>query len=454
MIGKREARKIVNSVVKMSKASQVEVSILNHEQALTRFANNYIHQNVSEENSSISVRVIFGKKVGIASTNSLELKKIRETVEWAENIAHLQKENIDFVSLPKTKQNSYRPSRTHIKVTEEFSSRDRARAVGEIVEVAKSNGINTFGSVSNGTAEICVGNSLGTFAYSMCGDVFCNIVMATENSTGYAQVGARDVREIDFKKLAHTAVRKALMSSNPKDVSPGKYTTIFEPLAASEFLWYMSYYAFNGKMYQEGRSYLSEKLGSKIVDEKITVVDDPFAETGFAFPFDFEGVPKRRLVLIDKGVAKNVVHDSLTAHKEKKKSTGHALGAPNPFGPVPLNIVVKPGKKSIDEMIRETDNGILVTRFHYTNIIDPHKLIFTGMTRDGTFLIEDGKVTNGVKNLRFTENVIDVLNRLVAIGDKPKLVASDPGYGVRFATGVSVPAIKVKEFNFTSSTEF
>jgi len=454
MIGKREARKIVNSVIKLSEADQVEVSILNHKQALTRFANNYIHQNVSEENSSISVRVVFGKKLGIASTNSLELKKIKETVEWAENIAHLQKENIDFVSLPKAKQSDYRPSKTHVKVTEEFSSRDRARAVGEIVDVAKKNGLNTFGSVSNGTAEICVGNSLGTFAYSMCGDVFCNIVMATENSTGYAQAGARDVREIDFQSLADTAARKALMSSNPKDVSPGKYTTIFEPLAASEFLWYMSYYAFNGKMYQEGRSYLSKKLGSKIVDEKITVVDDPFAEKGFAFPFDFEGVPKRRLVLIDKGIAKNVVHDSLTAHKEKKKSTGHALGAPNPFGPVPFNIVMKSGKKSIEEMIRETDKGILVTRFHYTNVIDPHKLIFTGMTRDGTFLIEGGKVTDGVKNLRFTENIIDVLNRLEAVSSKPELVASDPGYGVRFATGVAVPAMKVNEFNFTSSTEF
>ncbi|UCG29696.1 MAG: TldD/PmbA family protein [candidate division WOR-3 bacterium] len=454
MIGKKDARKIVNFVKKQTKADQVEVSILNHEQALTRFANNYIHQNVSESNSSISIRVVFGKKLGIASTNSLELKKIRETVAWAEKIAHFQKENDDFVSLPKTKQGDYRAIGTHAKSTEAFSEGDRARAVGVIVDIARQNDLNAFGSVSKGTAEICIGNSLGTFAYSVCGDVFSNIVMSTSNSTGYAQIGARDVREVDFRRLAEVAARKALMSKDPVEVSPGRYTTIFEPLAASEFLDYMSFYAFNGKMFQEERSYLTGKLGSKIIDERIIVIDDPFTKRGFSFPFDFEGVSKKRLVLINDGIAKNVVYDSLAAHKEKKKSTGHALGAPNPFGPVPLNIVMKPGKKTVDEMIRETDKGILVTRFHYTNVLDPHKLTFTGMTRDGTFLIEKGKVIKGVKNLRFTENIIEVLNRVHSISNRPELVAGDPGYGPRFATGTIVPAIKVNDFTFTSGTDF
>ncbi|MDH4210170.1 MAG: TldD/PmbA family protein [candidate division WOR-3 bacterium] len=454
MIGKREARRIVNFVKDNSKADQVEVSILNHEQALTRFANNYIHQNVSESNSSISIRVVLGKKLGIASTNSLDLKKIRETVAWAERIAHHQRENKDFVSLPKAPSSKYRVLKSSVKSTGSFSERDRARAVGVIVGIARQNDLDAFGSVSNGSAEICVGNSLGIFAYSVCGDIFTNIVMSTGNSTGYAQIGARDVRDVDFKKLAEIAAKKALLSRDPVDLSPGSYTTIFEPLAASEFIDYMSFYAFNGKIFQEERSYLTGKLGSKIVDDRITVVDDPFARNGFTFPFDFEGVPKKRLVLIDKGVAENVVYDSLAAYKEKKKSTGHALGAPNPFGPIPLNIVMKPGGKSVDEMIRETDHGILVTRFHYTNIIDPHKLIFTGMTRDGTFLIENGKLTKGVKNLRFTENIIDVMNRVHSISNRPELVAGDPGYGPRFATGTVVPALKVRDFTFTSATDF
>jgi PmbA protein len=454
MIGKKEARKIVDFVMKQSKADQTEVSLGNHDQALTRFANNHIHQNVSELDSNISIRVVFGKKIGTASTNSLELKKIKDTVAWAEKIAHFQKENNDFVTLPKVKRNEYHSIKTHNKETVNFSATDRAKAVKDIVGVAEENSLNSFGSISNGVAEICVGNSLGVFAYALAGDVFCNIVMAGKNSTGYAQSGTRDVRAIDFLELAQYAARKAIRSEDPIEISPGKYTAIFEPLAVSEFIDYLSYYAFNGRMFHEGRSFLSDKLGSKVVDERIALVDDPFAKNGFSFPFDFEGVPKKRLALISKGVAKNVVYDSLTAFKNKKKSTGHALGGPNPFGPVPLNVVMKPGTKSVDEMIRETERGILVTRFHYTNVIDPRKLTFTGMTRDGTFLIEDGKISKGLKNLRFTENIIEVLNRIVALSKNSVLVASDPGYGARFATGTVVPAIKVRDFTFTSGTEF
>jgi predicted Zn-dependent protease len=454
MIGKEEARNIVDMVLKQSKADQIEVSLLNHDQALTRFANNYIHQNVSESNTSISIRVVFGKKIGTAATNSLEEKKIQETVTWAEKIAEFQRENNDFVSLPKARESDYPQVSAYSKATERFSAQDRAGAVAEIVKVANANSLNTYGSVSKGTAEMCIGNSLGTFAYSVYGDVFCNVVMASDDSTGYVQAGTRDVKTVDFKRLAETAARKALLSRNPVDIAPGKYTTIFEPLAASEFLQYLAYYAFNGRLFQEGRSFLTGKLGSKIVDKRITVIDDPLADTGFSFPFDFEGVSKKRLMLIDKGVAKNIVHDSLTAFKENKVSTGHALGAPNPFGPVPLNVVMDPGSKSLDEMISETNKGILVTRFHYTNVIDPHKLTFTGMTRDGTFLIEKGKVSRGLKNLRFTENIVEVLNRVEALSNKSELVADDPGYGARFATGIIVPAVKIKDFTFTSATEF
>ena len=349
MIGKREARRIVNFVKENSDADQVEVSILNHEQALTRFANNYIHQNVSESNSSISIRVVFGKKIGIASTNSLDLKKIRETVAWAEKIAQLQRENKDFVTLPKARQSDYHPSIAISKSTVAFSERDRARAVAAIVDIARREGLDSFGSVSNGSAEICVGNSLGIFAYATCGDVFSNIVMSTGNSTGYAQAGARDVRDVDFKKLAETAAAKAVLSKDPVELGPGRYMTIFEPLAASEFLDYMAYYAFNGKIFHEERSFLTGKLGSKIIDEGITLMDDPFAKNGLAFSFDFEGFPKKRLVLIDKGIAKNIVYDSLAAYKENRKSTGHALNAPNPFGPIPLNLVMKGGEKTVDD---------------------------------------------------------------------------------------------------------
>ncbi len=454
MVGKKEARRILGLVYEYSKADQVEVSIFNHEQSLTRFANNYIHQNVNEANSSISIRAIFGRKIGFASTNSLNPKKIKDTLRWAEKIASLQRENKDFASLPDISSRKYRTVKTFTKKTAAISAIERAEAVADIVDVAAKYSLNSYGSVSNGMSEICIGNSLGTFAYATCSDIFCNIVMSGDNSTGYAQEGTRDIRDIDFRKLAEIAAQKAVLSANPVELAPGQYTTIFEPLAAREFLDYLCYYAFNGKMYNEGRSFLCGKIGKKIVDTRITIIDDPFLEKGFAFPFDFEGVPKKRLVLVKNGIAKKVVHDTLTAVRAKSKSTAHALSAPNPFGPIPMHLVLKSGQKSMDKMIRETKKGILVTRFHYTNSIDPFRLIFTGMTRDGTFLIENGHMTKGIKNFRFTENIIDCFNRLVDIGRQSFLVASDPGYGGRFASGVVTPAIKIKKFSFTSSTEF
>jgi PmbA protein len=454
MIGKKKVKQLVDCALSSTKADQIEVVFFNHAQALTRFANNFIHQNVSESNTSISIRVAFGQKIGSASTNVIDTKRIKETVKWAEKIARFQKANEYFTSFPSVKSKIYKKLKTFVDRTARFSSTERAEAVADIVRVAEKYNLTTFGSVSNGSAEVCVANSNNTYAYAPCDDVFCNIVMSTGDSTGYSLCGTRDVGEVDFRRCAETAARKALMSQHPVEMPAGTYTTIFEPLAACEFFEFLGVYALNGKMYNEGRSFLSGKLGKSIVDKKLTVTDDPCKKSGFPFPFDFEGVPKRRLIVIDKGVARNVVHDSLTATAAHTRSTGHALTAPNPFGPVPMHLVIRGGDKSLDDMIKTVKRGILVTRFHYTNIIDPHRLTFTGMTRDGTFLIENGTITKGLRNMRFTENIIECLNRVEDIGKKQVLVASEPGYGGRFGSGMIVPAMKIKDFNFTGTTEF
>jgi PmbA protein len=454
MLGKKEMRRIAKEALKYSKADQQEITIFNDDQALTRFANNYIHQNVRESNTNISVRVAFGKKIGSASTNSLDRQRIKETVAWADRIARFQRDNKDFKTLPRVRPDSYRRVMTMHKPTISFGPLQRAKAVADIVDVAKKYGLMCYGSVSNGEGEIAIGNSLGTFAYARCGDIFCNIVMTGTNSTGYVQAGSRDVDEIYFRTLAETAALKAINSADPVILPAGAYTTIFEPLAAREFIDFLGYYAFNGKAYEEGRSFLSGKLGKRIVDPRVTITDEPFRRGTFPFPFDFEGVPKKKRVLIENGVARNVVYDSLTASRAGLKSTGHALSAPNPFGPIPMHMVMRGGDKTFSQMINETERGILVTRFHYTNILDPHTLVFTGMTRDGTFFIENGVITKGVKNFRFTENIIECFNRLDSVSKKARLVASEPGYGSRFATGAVVPTIKIKNFAFTGVTQF
>ncbi len=454
MLNKKEMKELIELALRAASADQTEITIYGFDSALTRFANNYIHQNVYEANVVISVRSIFGKKIGAASTNSLSPQKIKETVKWAERIARFQVENPNFVSLIKTPPRKYRPVSPRVKYSPSIDPQGRAEAVKDIIEVAKRYGLTTFGSVSNGWLTIAIGNSLGTFAYYKSGDVFCNIVMAGSDSTGYAQAGAKSIKELNFIKLAETAAAKAIKSANPIEIEPENYTTIFEPLAVADFLNYLALYAFNGKLFEEGRSYLSGRLGTRIVDERITIVDDPFNVKGFPLPFDFEGVPKNRLILIDKGVAKNVVYDSLTAAAAGRKTTGHALTYPNPYGPIPLHLVMSRGDATMDDMIFNTKKGILVTRLHYTNVIDPHKIVFTGMTRDGTFLIEDGKIIRGIKNLRFTESLFEALNRVEAISKYSELVVHEPGYSGRFGQGTIVPALKIRDFTFTSKTQY
>jgi predicted Zn-dependent protease len=402
----------------------------------------------------VAVKSIFGKKIGSASTNSLSPQKIKEAVKWAETIAALQKDNPDFVSLARVKARDYKKVKTFVAGTSRISAGERAKAVIEIIEVAKKYSLTSYGSVSNGSGAVAIGNSLGTFAYSQASDIYCNVVMAGRNSTGYAQHGTRDIRDMDFGRLAETAARKAISSADPVDIAPGKYTTIFEPLAVNDIIGYLASYAFNGRMFLEGRSFLAGKMGKPVVNKRVTILDDPVGVRGFAFPFDMDGVPKKKLVLIDKGIAKNVVYDSITASKAGKRSTGHSIGFPNPWGPIPLHLTLKGGRTSLADMIKSTKKGVLVTRLHYTNVIDPHKIIFTGMTRDGTFLIEDGKITRGVKNLRFTENLFEALNRIDDVSKDPLLVADEPGYGARFAHGAIVPAVKIRDFTFTSATEF
>ena len=454
MIGKAQAKKLTSLVFKASRADQVEVLLYGYNQALTRFANNYIHQNVNESNISVGIRSIFGKKIGSASTNSLDPKRIQEAIAWSERIASFQRDNPDFKTLPKIKPSIYRPTSGYVKETAGFSNDERARAVAEIIAVAQKHSLTAFGSVSNGTAEIVVANNLGTFGYDRTCDIFCNIVMTSATSSGYVQAGSRYAGKMNFKNIALATARKALAAADPIALEPGSYTTIFEPLAVQDIMSYLGYYGFNGKMFEEGRSFLTGKLGSKIFDSKLTITDDPFNRRGFTAGFDFEGAPKRKLVLIDRGVAVNVTYDSLTAARAKKINTGHAMPAPNPFGPVPTHMVIKGGTETMEEMIRKTSRGILVTRLHYTNVIDPFKMIITGMTRDGTFLIENGAITKAVKNFRFTENIVEALNRVEAVGRTSELVPFEPGYGARFGRGMFVPALKIKDFTFTSATEF
>ena len=453
MLGKDKVFELINFALNNSKADQTEISIQYYDSYLTRFANSAIHQNVGERNGSLSIRVAIGKKIGSASTNIFDIDSITQTLNKAMEIAKFQAENPDFKSLPMPSP-SYKTINTYNKKTHNLSPKDRANAVKTIIEKVKGAGLRAFGSFTNGASEFGIGNSLGIMTYAQTSDAYCNVSAMGENSSGYAQTGSRDVSQIKPDKVAERAIKKALDGKNPFELEPGQYEVILEPLASAELLDFLSYYGFNAKTYQEGRSFLCENMEKKVMGDNITVVDDGFDERGFAFPFDFEGVSKQKVSLIEKGIAKGLVYDSLTAGKEKKESTGHALPAPNTFGPIPLNMILMPGESSLDNMIRNAKKAILVTRFHYTNIVEPKKTIFTGMTRDGTFLVENGKITKPIKNMRFTESILNALNHVLEISKDLVLIGGGAGYEGRFATGTLIPALRIETFNFSGKTEF
>ncbi len=446
MLGEQKIRMITNKILSLSTADQTEVLFLGEDSGLTRFANSYIHQNVAECNAELRVRVVVGKRIGVASTNDLGDEALQRVVETAMTIASLQHENPDFISLPEPaplpKVNGF------IERTAAFTPEERARAVSVICQLAKEKGLTASGAFTTSTYELAVANSLGIFAYYPTTLADLNTVIMSDSSSGYANATSLDVAEIDPEAVASEAVRKAIRSRGPQEIEPGQYAVILEEYAVADLLLHLSHLGFGALAVQERRSFMCDRFGERIVDERISIWDDGLDPKGLPLPFDFEGVPKQRVNLIERGIAKAVVYDSYTAGREEgKRSTGHALPAPNTYGPTPLNLFMGAGEATKEEMLASTERGIWVTRFWYTNPVHPLKTIITGMTRDGTFLIEGGDIARPIKNLRFTQSILEALSRVEMIGRTTKLERA-------FFGAIRVPALKIGGFNFTGTTQF
>jgi predicted Zn-dependent protease len=265
------------------------------------------------------------------------------------------------------------------------------------------------------------------------------IVAADDQSSGYADWYGSDIAAMTVEAAAETAARKCVEGRGAMPLDPGVYPVILEPSAVGDMLSLLSWIGFGANAYQEGRSFLSNRLGEQVMGGNITIWDDATDSRNHPFPFDGEGVPKRKTMLIENGLARGVAYDTYTAAKAGAQTTGHALPAPNVYGPLPTNLFLGPGDTSVEEMIASMGRGILITRFHYTNFIHEKETIITGMTRDGTFLIEDGKVARPIQNLRFTQSIVEAFQQVEMVGGERQL--TEYAY---------VPALKIARFNFTS----
>ena len=437
MLNQDIMKRILDKTMDMSTADETQVSVVSHRNSLTRFAENHIHQNVSEDNVHLSVTAVIGNKMGAASTNKLDDESIKRVAADAAEIAGFVPPDDEL--LPRLVPQEYSQVDAYDPAVDNITSMDRARSVAEVVELCKENGLKTAGALSDGSDCSVLGNSSGLFAFHQSSGVNFSMTALGDDSSGWAGRSSHRASEINTGTLGKIAVEKAIKSREPKTSPPGKYTVILEPAAISVIGFMFS--GFNALAVDEGRSFLAGKMGQKVLGDNITLISDPYHPLHQGRPFDGDGVPTKRVVLLENGVAANLVYDRLTAKKHDVQPTGHGSGGRNAHGAYPSNIVMEGGEASLEDMIASTDKGILVTRFWYMRVVDPMKVIVTGMTRDGTFWIENGKIAYGIKNFRFNQNVLDMLNN-VEMMSKPTL-----------AGGIVVPAMKVRDFNFTSGTD-
>jgi PmbA protein len=448
MLGSERIEQLSAALLARSTADQTEVAITVRDSYLTRFANSTIHQNVAESDTEVRIRVVEGTRVGQVISNTLDEGALHLALEKAQNLAHLQPENPEFKSLPGPQP--IPDSVSFSEATAGCTPEQRAMSVGAICQTALHAGFTASGALTTSVVEMAVANSLGVSAYAPTTFAEINTVIMSDTSAGYASALALDFSDLDFEAVGNEALVKCAESRNPRALDAGDYPVILEPYAVQDIVQMMSYVGFGAVAFQEGRSFMTGKLGRQVVDPRVSIWDDGLSPDTIPWPFDSEGVPKQRVELIEGGIARGVVYDSYSAGKEEgKASTGHAVPPPNTLGPFPLNVHFAPGDATLDDLIRRTGRGIYVTRFHYTRPVEPARVVITGMTRDGTFLIQDGEIAYPIKNLRFTQSYVEALNHVEMIGNETRLLL-----GMRDIARISVPALKLGAFSFTGATEF
>jgi predicted Zn-dependent protease len=404
-----------------------------------------------------------GGRTARASTNKLDEESIRRTVAAAEALAKVQEPDPDLLPMATAAEagsaSNGTPSR-YFEATAAVTPEERALAVRRMVDIAGKNKLTAAGIYSTSSAAEAILNSRGLEQFHQQTSSEISITMLGGDSSGWQKANSPDVRNLDAAALAETAARKARESAAPGELAPGKYTVILEPAAVLDLVGFM-FWDFGGQALLDQRSFLNDRVGKKIFGENITIWDDVAHALQSGAPFDGEGVRRQRVKLVESGVVKRLVYARGTAAKIKQSelaaqlgevvATGHGFPLPNEMGEAPMNVVFEGGpagsRKTVDEMIASTERGVLVTRLWYIREVEPYEKILTGMTRDGTFYVEHGKLQHGIHNLRFNESLVHMLSNVLAMGE-PVRASGEESFDM------VVPAMKVKDFNFTAVTKF
>jgi len=462
MLTQDQAADIFDRIKKVSSADEVEVLFSGGRFALTRFANNTIHQNVEEENHIVSVRTVFNGRTARATTNKFDDDSLRRVVESSEALAKVQHPDSDLLPMPNSREAASTggpliPMR-HFEETASITPQLRAAGVKKIVEVAQNHKLTTAGIYSSSESAEGIFNSRGLSDWHTQTLAEVSITMLGVDSSGWQKANSPDVSNLDPLHMAQVAAKKALDSAHPGEIPAGKYTVILEPSAALDIVGSM-FWDYSGMAILDQRSFLTGRIGNKLFGENITIWDDVAHPLQTGAPFDGEGMRRMRLPLVENGVVKRVVYARATAermkrseHKDKAgliEPTGHGFPLPNEMGEMPLNIVFASPRdpQTLAQMIASTERGVLVTRLWYIREVDPYEKIVTGMTRDGTFLVENGRIKQGVRNFRFNESLIHMLSNVEAMSSPLRSCGEE-------SFDMVVPAMKIRDFNFTEVTKF
>jgi PmbA protein len=464
MLTRERASEIFDRIKTISSADEVEVLFSGGRFALTRFANNTIHQNVEDENHVISVRTVFGGRTARATTNRFDDDSLQRVVQSSEALARVQHPDPDLLPMPDSREaagNALRatqPPVRHFAQTAAITPQFRADGVKKIVEVAKKHKLTTAGIFSSSESVEGIFNSRGLSNWHTQTLAEVSVTMLGADSSGWQKANSPDASDLDPLRMAETAAKKAIDSAHPVESPAGKYTVILEPSASLDIVGFM-FWDYSGMAILDQRSFLTGRIGSKIFGENISIWDDVTHPLQSGSPFDGEGMRRQRLPLVENGVVNRIVYARGTAARMKSSEfknkvgpiepTGHGFPLPNEMGEMPLNIVfaTPQNPQTVDEMIVATERGVLVTRLWYIREVDPYEKIVTGMTRDGTFLIENGRLGQGVRNFRFNESLIHMLSNVEAMS-MPLRSCGEESFDM------VVPAMKIRDFNFTEVTKF
>ena len=442
ILSEQEAKAILEKVVKLSKADECSAQLTGSVTGNIRYALNSVSTSGTVDDLQLGVQVAFGKRVGTATINEFDDVSLQKVVQRAEELARLAPENPEF--LPAIDKQTYKPSDTFGAKTAAVTPEQRAEVAAACIEPCKKDKLVAAGFLTDTQSFVAFANSKGNFGYQRATGFNYTCTVRTEDGRGSGWVGRNLGNASEFKAGSdiRTAMRKASESAEAKALEPGKYTVILEPAASAGLISFMMF-GFDARQADEGRSFLSRKgggnkLGEKLFDERVSIHADPWDKDAAVVPFDAQndGLPRERVDIINKGKVEYLQYSRYWAEQKKKRAQGQ-----------PGNLIMLGGDKSTMDLVKSTKKGILVTRTWYIRMVDPQTVLLTGLTRDGTFYVEDGEIKYPIKNFRFNESPVIMLNNIEELG-KPVRVGDDESPFV-----MMIPPMKIRDFTFSSLSD-